>query len=70
MIVLLDQLIWRPVIAWAEKFKVEQVESTDAPSSWLLECTAGVECHGATPQEGISSHARAVVVAFCAAASC
>jgi NitT/TauT family transport system permease protein len=36
VIVLLDQLIWRPVIAWAEKFKVEQVESTDVPSSWLL----------------------------------
>src|SRR5579871_4199900 len=29
VIVLLDQFVWRPVIAWAEKFKVEQVESTD-----------------------------------------
>jgi NitT/TauT family transport system permease protein len=37
VIVLLDQLVWRPVIAWAEKFKVEQVESADVPSSWLLE---------------------------------
>jgi len=37
VIVLLDQFIWRPVIAWAEKFKVEQVESTDAPGSWVLE---------------------------------
>ena len=37
MIVLLDQFIWRPVIAWAEKFKVEQVESTDAPRSWVLD---------------------------------
>jgi len=36
VIVLLDQLVWRPVIAWAEKFKVEQVESTDAPRSWVL----------------------------------
>jgi NitT/TauT family transport system permease protein len=36
VIVLLDQFIWRPVIAWAEKFKVEQVESTDAPHSWVL----------------------------------
>lgn len=36
VIVLLDQFVWRPVIAWAEKFKVEQVESTDAPQSWLL----------------------------------
>jgi NitT/TauT family transport system permease protein len=36
VIVLLDQFIWRPVIAWAEKFKVETVESTDAPRSWVL----------------------------------
>jgi NitT/TauT family transport system permease protein len=36
VIVLLDQFVWRPVIAWAEKFKVEQVESSDAPSSWVL----------------------------------
>ncbi|HZW79838.1 MAG TPA: ABC transporter permease subunit [Candidatus Deferrimicrobiaceae bacterium] len=36
LIVLLDQLVWRPVIAWAEKFKVEQVESTNAPRSWML----------------------------------
>ena len=36
VIVLLDQIVWRPVIAWAEKFKMEQVESTDAPKSWFL----------------------------------
>jgi len=27
VIVLLDQLVWRPVILWADKFKCEQVES-------------------------------------------
>jgi NitT/TauT family transport system permease protein len=37
VIVLLDQFVWRPVIAWAEKFKVEQVESTNVPRSWVLE---------------------------------
>ena len=36
VIVLLDQFVWRPVIAWAEKFKLEQVESTNAPRSWVL----------------------------------
>jgi NitT/TauT family transport system permease protein len=36
VIVLIDQLVWRPIIAWAEKFKVEQVESTNAPRSWVL----------------------------------
>ena len=28
VIVMLDQLVWRPVILWADKFKFEQVEST------------------------------------------
>src|SRR5208337_2067457 len=37
VIVLLDQFLWRPVIAWAEKFKVEQVESTNVPHSWVLD---------------------------------
>src|ERR1700726_1764811 len=36
VIVLIDQLVWRPIIAWAEKFKVEQVESTNTPKSWVL----------------------------------
>ena len=37
VIVLIDQIVWRPVIAWVEKFKMEQVESTDAPQSWFLD---------------------------------
>jgi len=37
VIVLIDQLVWRPVIAWAEKFKMEQVESASAPTSWMLD---------------------------------
>jgi NitT/TauT family transport system permease protein len=36
VIVLLDQFVWRPVIAWSEKFKVEQVESAEVPHSWVL----------------------------------
>jgi NitT/TauT family transport system permease protein len=36
VIVLLDQLIWRPVIAWADKFKFEQVESARAATHNLL----------------------------------
>jgi NitT/TauT family transport system permease protein len=37
VIVTLDQFVWRPVIAWAEKFKVEQVESTETSRSWVLD---------------------------------
>ena len=36
VIVMLDQLIWRPVIAWADKFKFEQVETAKAAPSHLL----------------------------------
>src|ERR1700693_130723 len=37
IIVMIDQLIWRPVIAWTEKFKFEQVESVDSPHSFVLD---------------------------------
>jgi NitT/TauT family transport system permease protein len=37
VIVLIDQLIWRPLIAWAEKFKFEQVEASQVPRSPVLE---------------------------------
>ena len=29
IVVATDQIIWRPLIAWSEKFKFEQVEATD-----------------------------------------
>jgi len=35
VIVLLDQLVWRPAIAWSDKFKFETVEGT-APHSFVL----------------------------------
>jgi NitT/TauT family transport system permease protein len=37
VIVLMDQLIWRPVIAWSEKFKFEQVEAAQSPRSPILD---------------------------------
>lgn len=36
IIVLTDQLVWRPLIAWAQKFKFENVEALDAPRSPIL----------------------------------
>jgi NitT/TauT family transport system permease protein len=36
IIVATDQFIWRPVIAWADKFKFEQVESSQRASSPIL----------------------------------
>ncbi|WP_010237820.1 ABC transporter permease subunit [Clostridium arbusti] len=36
VIILLDQFIWRPVIAWSDKFKVELTQSNDEPKSFVL----------------------------------
>lgn len=35
-ITLYDQLFFRPLIAWADKFRFEEGSSEDAPNSWLL----------------------------------
>ncbi|MDS0852253.1 ABC transporter permease subunit, partial [Burkholderia cenocepacia] len=32
-----DQLLFRPLIAWADKFRMENTASGDAPQSWLLD---------------------------------
>ncbi len=39
-IIALDQLLWRPVLAWAEKFKVEMVAGEQPPQSWLRDLLA------------------------------
>ena len=36
VIVLLDQLVWRPLLAWADRFKLEMVDGEGAPSAWFL----------------------------------
>lgn len=37
VIVVLDQLVWRPLLAWADKFKLEMVESEEPAKSWFYE---------------------------------
>ncbi len=37
VIVVLDQLIWRPLLAWSDRFKVETVEGEETPSSWFYD---------------------------------
>ncbi|MBC7464425.1 MAG: ABC transporter permease subunit [Bdellovibrio sp.] len=37
IVIITDQLIWRPVVAWSQKFRMEQVESTQVMKSWFLE---------------------------------
>ena len=37
IVVATDQLVWRPLISWSDKFKFEQVESSDRMTSPVLE---------------------------------
>ncbi|MGA0602045.1 ABC transporter permease [Caulobacter sp. KR2-114] len=37
VILLYDQLLFRPIIAWADKFRFEQTASTEAPRSWVYD---------------------------------
>jgi len=37
VIVLLDQFLWRPLIAWSDRFKMDMVEGDEPPSSWFLD---------------------------------
>src|SRR5262249_25033109 len=36
MIVALDQLLWRPVVVWSQKFRVEEGGASPEMSSWFL----------------------------------
>jgi NitT/TauT family transport system permease protein len=36
MIVLLDQLLWRPIVVWAQKFRLEEGAAGPAETSWFL----------------------------------
>jgi NitT/TauT family transport system permease protein len=37
VIIAYDQLLFRPVVAWADKFRFEQTASGNAPTSWMLD---------------------------------
>lgn len=38
-VVVMDQLVWRPLIVWSERFKVEMVDTDIMPSSWFFDLT-------------------------------
>jgi NitT/TauT family transport system permease protein len=37
VIIAYDQLLFRPIVAWADKFRFEQTASGNAPTSWMLD---------------------------------
>src|SRR3984957_8306009 len=56
IIVATDQLVWRPLIAWSDKFKFEQVESSKRISSPIL--------HLLTQSNALASLSRHTIVPF------
>ena len=43
LILLSDQLIWRPLLVWADKFKIELTESSQTPTSWVFNLLSGAQ---------------------------
>ncbi len=41
LILISDQLVWRPLLAWADKFKMELTESGLSPTSWVYSLLRG-----------------------------
>jgi NitT/TauT family transport system permease protein len=37
LIITVDQLFWRPIVAWGQKFKNEQTEASEVPRSWAYD---------------------------------
>ncbi|MDQ6738234.1 MAG: ABC transporter permease subunit, partial [Gemmatimonadota bacterium] len=66
VIVALDQVLWRPLVAWSDKFKFEQ-SGGDASESWVLDLLrnssviAWLREHTITPIERVLDRPRPVV---------
>ncbi|HTX58372.1 MAG TPA: ABC transporter permease subunit [Verrucomicrobiae bacterium] len=41
VIVVVDQLFWKPLVAWSDKFRMEQSAAAAAPSSWVYDLLRG-----------------------------
>ena len=37
VIVAIDQLFWRPLVAWSDRFRLDQTTAAEAPSSWVYD---------------------------------
>ena len=37
MIVLVDQVLWRPIVVWSQRFKLEEQAEAHPPTSWMLD---------------------------------
>jgi NitT/TauT family transport system permease protein len=37
MILAVDQLLWKPLVAWSQRFRLEEIAGAEPPRSWVLE---------------------------------
>ncbi len=37
MILAVDQLLWKPLVAWSQRFRQDEISSGDPPRSWVLD---------------------------------
>ena len=37
MILAVDQLLWKPLVAWSQRFRLEELASAEKPRSWVLD---------------------------------
>src|SRR5262245_9043913 len=37
MIIAVDQLLWKPLVAWSQRFRLEELSSVEKPRSWVLD---------------------------------
>ena len=54
IVVLTDQLLWRPLIAWSDKFKFENVESTERVTSPILHILRNSNMLGVVHRHGLA----------------
>jgi len=67
LIVLLDLLFWRPLVAWADKFKVEQSSGADTPHSPVLDALRRSSTERCSARWGSSWHACWIACSPCQA---
>jgi NitT/TauT family transport system permease protein len=36
VVILLDQVIWKPLVAWSQRFQMDESAEVEAPDSWIL----------------------------------
>ena len=63
-IFILDQLVWRPLLAWADRFKLETIEGAESPRSWFFDAIYNARLIQWLKENGIRPLAEAIDTAM------